>query len=216
MHPLTRGAAVVAASLTVSAAFPVIPSSAHATFETARAQPGSSYKGVLRIPHGCKGEATHTVRITIPDGLYAAKPMPKPGWTLTVRRGPYAKTYDDHGRPLKEGVLEITWSNGNLPDGFYDEFVFTAQVAPDLPAGATLRVPVVQECAGASERWVEIPAAGQDPHALKHPAPGITLVAATDMPAHAAHAAATVRAGHLVVTAPWARATPKGAPVAGG
>ena len=31
---------------------------AHSTLETSQASPSSTYKGVLRVPHGCKGEAT--------------------------------------------------------------------------------------------------------------------------------------------------------------
>jgi len=34
----------------------------------------------------------------------------------------------------------------------------------------------VQECGDAADRWIEIPATGQDEDALENPAPGIKLL----------------------------------------
>ena len=225
MSPIIRGPTIVAASLFASLAFPAGSARAHVTLEIAQAVPGSTYKGVLRFPHGCKGQATHTVRITIPEGVIAAKPMPKSGWTITIRKGRYAKTYDYFGRPLSEGAQEIVWSNGNLPNDHYDEFVFSARLAPDLPVGAPVYFPVIQECVNGSERWVDVPAPGQDPHDVRGPAPRLVLIAASETSgqAHGRHvggvhgnAPPSYRVGDLVIERPWARATPKGAPVAGG
>jgi uncharacterized protein YcnI len=42
--------------------------------------------------------------------------------------------------------------------------------------GQKLYFPVVQECDGTADRWIEIPAAGQDEDALENPAPGIKLL----------------------------------------
>ncbi len=209
---------------------------AHVTFERAEATPGASYKGVLRVPHGCKGEATHTVRVQLPDALVVVKPMAKAGWTVSTRIGPYAAPFDDHGRVITEGVREIVWSGGNLPDAHYDEFAFVGRIAPGARAGETIYAPLVQECASGTEQWVETPAPGQSASGLKSPAPSIRLVAEA-APAiesgHAGHAghmasaaaqtapvqtasAQTYRLGALTISAPWTRATPKGAPVAGG
>jgi len=193
------GAAIIAVATTALA---------HSTLETSQASPNSTYKGVLRVPHGCKGEATKTVRIQIPETIIDVRPMPKAGWTLTTARGAYAKSYDLYGKPVADGVKEIVWSGGELPDAFYDEFVFRARITAEA-AGKTLAFPVVQECQNGSERWIEIAADGQDPHTLKAPAPTLK-VAAT------AAAAPAYRVGALVVEAPWSRATPGGAKVAGG
>jgi uncharacterized protein YcnI len=148
---------------------------AHVTFETQEAAVGSTYKAVLRVPHGCDGKATTAVRVQIPEGVISVKPMPKPGWTLQVKKGRYEKSYRLHDQAVTSGVKEIDWSGGSLPDEFYDEFVFRGQLAADLPAGKKLYFPVVQECEGVAERWIEIPAAGQDEDALEYPAPGIKL-----------------------------------------
>ncbi|MFC3205784.1 YcnI family copper-binding membrane protein [Aquamicrobium soli] len=148
---------------------------AHVTFETQTAAVGSTYKAVLRIPHGCEGKPTTAIRVKIPEGFIAVKPMPKPGWKLEAVKGSYAKAYTLWGETVKEGVTEVGWSGGSLPDEFYDEFVFRGTLASDLPAGETLFFPVVQECEGAVERWIEIPAAGQGEDALEMPAPGLKL-----------------------------------------
>ena len=149
---------------------------AHITLETREAAVGATYKAVLRVPHGCDGKPTNVVRIKIPEGVIAVKPMPKPGWTLETTKGRYAGTYDNHGTQTSEGVLEVVWSGGSLSDEHYDEFVLRGMLTEGLPVGETLYFPVVQECGDAAERWIEIPAAGQDGHDLAFPAPGIKLL----------------------------------------
>ena len=37
--------------------------------------------------------ATTAIRVRIPEGVIDVKPMPKPGWTLNIVKGKYAKTY---------------------------------------------------------------------------------------------------------------------------
>src|SRR4051812_18404310 len=145
MQTLVSGA--LGAAALVAFAMPV---SAHVAFETAEAPADAGYKAVLRVPHGCNGEATRTVRIEIPDGVIDVKPMPKPGWTLKTSRAPYPKSYEFHGRTVAEGVKEIVWSGGELPDAFCGEFVFRAQFTGAL-AGKSVTLPVVQECASGAE-----------------------------------------------------------------
>lgn len=150
--------------------------SAHITLETQEASVGSTYKAVLRVPHGCEGKATTAVRVKIPEGFIAVKPMPKAGWKLETVKGKYAKAYTLWGEAVTEGVTEVDWSGGSLPDEFYDEFVFRGTLTEGLPVGETLYFPVVQECDGVSDRWIEIPAAGQDEETLELPAPGLKLL----------------------------------------
>jgi uncharacterized protein YcnI len=96
---------------------------------------------------------------------------------LTV--GDYAKTYDYYGTPVTKGVQEIAWTGGNLPDHFYDEFVFRVRVTNFAP-GTKIYLPVVQECDSATERWIEIPEPGKSEDDYEHPAPGFTIVAPKD------------------------------------
>lgn len=150
---------------------------AHSTLETTEAHVGASYKAVIRVPHGCEGKPTIALRVQIPEGMIAAKPMPKPGWTLEKVKGAYEKSYDYFGTPMKEGVKEVVWKGGSLADDEYEEFVFRAFLTEGLPVGKTLYVPLVQECPdGATERWIEVPAEGKSSDDLEYPAPGIKLL----------------------------------------
>src|ERR1700730_8652012 len=133
---------------------------AHITLENQQAPVGASYKAVLRVPHGCEGSATVAVRVRIPEGFIEVKPMPKPGWKLEVARGKYQKPMSVRGTKVTEGVTEVDWSGGNLPDAYYDEFVLTGFIGEEAPAGQTMYFPVVQECEKGVNRWIEIPREG--------------------------------------------------------
>ena len=148
---------------------------AHVYLETAEAPPNRSYKAVLRVPHGCEGNPTTALRVQIPEGVIAVKPMPKPGWQVATVKDKYVRAYEYFDSELTEGVREISWSGGELPDDFYDEFVFVGRLA-DFEPGAVLDFPTVQECSSGVHRWIEISAAGQDPDELDEPAPRLTII----------------------------------------
>jgi periplasmic copper chaperone A len=152
--------------------------SAHITLENRQAAVGTSYKAVFAVPHGCAGSATVKIRVQIPEGVIAAKPMPKPGWNLETVKGRYAADYDYHGAKSSEGVKEVVWSGGKLPDDNYDEFVIATFLTGALKPNTTLYFPVVQECEQGVSRWIEIPAADEASHAheSKWPAPGVRLM----------------------------------------
>jgi uncharacterized protein YcnI len=156
----------------------VTPAKAHVTLEAQEAKVGSGYKAVLRVPHGCSGSATTSLRVKIPEGVIGVKPMPKPGWTLTTKIGKYPKTYKLFHSELSEGVTEVGWSDGKLPDDWYDEFVFTGFLAGDLEPGKKLYFPVVQECEKGVHRWIEIPAADKSRSDYPEPAPELKLLPA--------------------------------------
>jgi len=202
-------AAVVLACVSATAA------NAHVTLEQRDAVSGTSYKAVLKVPHGCGTAATTGIKVTIPEGVLSVKPQPKAGWTLALENGPYAKPYEVmHGPPATEGVKTIDWYDGDLPNAYYDEFVFVAYLAPQTSA-STLYFPVLQSCGTESTDWAELPQDGAPRPA--HPAPALKLAAAaTPAPAASAAASDTFKVGDLVIEAPWSRATPSGAKVAGG
>lgn len=157
---------------------------AHIAIEPREAPVGTSVKATFRVTHGCDGAATTGVRISMPEGFIGVKPMPKPGWTIETRKGPYKATYAHfHGRKLSEGVVEVTWSGGDLPNEFVDEFSVVGFMARELKAGETLTFPVVQDCAAAKKtEWVQTPKDENDHPA--RPAPQMTL---TGGDAHAGH-----------------------------
>lgn len=149
---------------------------AHITLERAGAPAGSTYEAVLRVGHGCGDAPTTAVRVRIPEGVVAVEPLPKPGWTLETRLAPSSEPVASAGQALTEGVREISWSGGKLPDGRHDTFVFRGQLPKGEP-GQVLYFPVVQECGDTAIRWIGIPAEGQTSEELEEPAPGVTLTA---------------------------------------
>ena len=152
--------------------------SAHVTLENRQATVGTYYKAVFAVPHGCAGSATVKVRVQIPEGVIAVKPMPKPGWSVEAIKGKYGADYDYHGTKLSEGVKEVVWSGGMLPDDNYDEFVVSTFLTGGLKPNTTLYFPVVQECEQGVSRWIDIPAEGSTAHSNdgKSPAPGVMLM----------------------------------------
>jgi uncharacterized protein YcnI len=165
-----KGILVTAAVLAAAPAF------AHISLETKQATIGSSYKAVFMVPHGCAGSATVKIRVQIPEGVIAAKPMPKAGWNVEAISGKYSSEYDYHGSKLSEGVKEVVWSGGKLPDHNYDEFVIATYLTAGLKPNGMLYFPVVQECEQGISRWIDIPKEGAGGHDGKSPAPGVRLM----------------------------------------
>ena len=144
----------------------------HVVLEQQTAFVGESYRAVFRVGHGCDGLATTGITVHIPPGVQGAKPMPKAGWTLTVRKEPLATPYTSHGKQVTEDVTEVAWTAASpdaaLPEAHYDEFVLRA----GLPAQAgPLWFKVTQDCkeGGKTARsaWAQVPAEGVSTKGLK-------------------------------------------------
>ena len=191
------------------------PALSHVSLEVPEVAPGSTYKAVLRIGHGCDGAAMTRLRVTLPEGFYNAKPMPKPGWVLETVKGDYAMPFDNHGEEMTQGTREVIWSGGELADDWYDEFTIRGSIGKDLPPGSVLYFPTVQDCGKASAAWINVTGNPDAPD----PAPVLKLTEAKGAHEHA-HAAGpgdgAVVLGDLSITGAFSRATPPGAPVAGG
>ena len=161
--------------------------SAHSSLEQSEAKAGGFYKAVVRIPHGCEGKATTAVKIELSEGFVSAQPQPKAGWKVETAKGDYAQSYKIHGKDVTSGVKQVTWSEGELPSDFYDEFVVVGQIAK-FDKDTTLSFPVTQFCGtDDSVAWTEIAAEGQNPHDLEHPAPQLRVTAASGADEHAGH-----------------------------
>ena len=160
------------------------PAFAHVTLDPPQAPAGSYVRTAFRVPHGCSGAATERLTLRLPEDVFSARPMPKPGWRLTITR----RTLDEpapngHGGQHSEVVSEITWEGGPLPDDQYEEFVVMVQA----PAVAGLRVyfPVTQSCTGgATAAWAEVPDAAHPADSLRLPAPSLLLLPARSAGAH--------------------------------
>ena len=148
---------------------------AHVTANPNEAPADSYFRTALRVGHGCAGSPTIAVRVKIPDGVMAAKPQVKPGWSIEIKMRKLEKPVDaGHGRMISEAVDEIAWRGGKLEDAYFDEFGLSLRLPAQ--AGKTLYFPVVQECEQGVHRWIEVPAQGQTWDDLREPAPFIRLI----------------------------------------
>lgn len=150
---------------------------AHITLEYQVAPAASSYKATFKVGHGCAGSPTREISVRLPEGVRGARPMPKPGWDISVERQKLAVPYESHGRTISEDVVRITWtaktSDDMLPNAWYDEFVLVGQ----LPAkSGAIYWPVAQVCEQGRIDWTEVPQAGQKASALKSPAPVLEVL----------------------------------------
>jgi uncharacterized protein YcnI len=147
---------------------------AHVSLENKEAVAGTSFKLVLRVPHGCGGQATTRIRVQVPGVFTSAKPQPKPGWTTEVAARKTVEHTGSAGHDQASAPQEIAWS-GRLEEGTYDEFVIWVATGRNQEP-TIVHVPVVQECGNAVERWIEVPIAGGKSDDLKSPAPSFKLL----------------------------------------
>ena len=161
------------AAATLAALVAIGTATAHVGTDPSTAPAGATSIIGFVVGHGCEGSPTTSVSIRIPAGVTAAKPRPKPGWRLSVRKGTLPRPVRDFaGNLVRRGVLEVTWSGGRLLDDHYDSFELRLGM-PNTP-GRTLWFPTVQRCVRGLHRWIAIPRAGRpEPEA---PAPGVRLV----------------------------------------
>lgn len=147
------------------------PAFAHVGLAQSEAPVGSTFRGTLVVGHGCSGAATTEIRVQIPEGFYNVRPMPKAGWKLETVTGPYQTPFETHGTVIKEGVTEIIWSGGELPDSQFDEFAFRGSFGAGLDAGSKFHFPVLQKCGDKEDAWIDT--SGDE--AAENPAPAVTL-----------------------------------------
>ena len=160
-------------NLFVLAAVLTSAAQAHVTLEQASANAGTYHKLVFKIGHGCEGSATNTVKVSLPENVSGAKPMPKPGWKLDTTILPLSQPYTSHGKTISQDVREVTWTGGPLPDAYYDEFAIQVKL-PEKAGKVYFKV--AQICEKGRLDWVEIPADGATAKNLKTPAPVLEVL----------------------------------------
>ena len=141
---------------------------AHATFSPSTVNIGYASSG-LRVPHGCAGNSTVEVTVTIPESVSSVKP----------RKGNYTVSFEtraippitSEGRTINTTVSSVKFSNFDLSDLLYEEFGFTFKVSGK--AGDKLFFPVVQKCTVGWNNWTQITKEGEPKP--RYPAPFLTL-----------------------------------------
>lgn len=177
----------VAAMAAVLSMLMAVPALAHVSITPGEGSVGSTAILAFKVGHGCDGSPTNEVTIQVPAGIGAVKAENIAGWDLSYERGTLIEPVESGDDTITEGVVSVTWSGGSLPDDQIQRF--TLQVG--LPAhgeGTTLWFPTVQTCDEGEHAWINIPAEGEDSHSIDDPAPGLSLVAASD--GHGGHGGA--------------------------
>jgi copper(I)-binding protein len=180
----------------------IATATAHAVLDRSLITPGQSINLSLAIEHGCNGSATTALRLQLPDGLLVETANNAEGFRAETVKARFERSWTGPQGPVTEGVKEIIWSGGNLPNKTRGEFSFAIHVSADLKATGSLALPVIQTCASGENRWIEFADTQSGRDMLKSPAPVLMLV----KPEQA----------HLDIRNGRSRVTPNGAPVAGG
>jgi uncharacterized protein YcnI len=180
MHP--RASRLIAAATAAGALAVPAAAGAHVTAAPIGDVPAEGYGKVdFRVPHGCDGSPTTAITVRLPDNVVGATPQVVPGWKISVKEGKLAKPVEAHGEQITEGVREVTWRGGPLPDHHLQEFGMSIQTSGKPGEKAWFKI--LQECEQGETAWAEIPEdGGEEPDT---PAAGITLAAGDD------HAAAS-------------------------
>jgi uncharacterized protein YcnI len=154
-----------------------LPASAHVTASPNSGPAEGFFFTSFTVPHGCGGASTTSLRIKIPEGVTSVKPQLKPGWKIEIKTRKLAQPMkSESGAMLTETVDEVDWSGGPLPDNMYDTFGLMMMLPAS--AGQTIYFPTVQECEKGANHWINIPAAGQQWHDVREPAPFVKVLAA--------------------------------------
>jgi periplasmic copper chaperone A len=162
--------------------------SAHVTVSSPDASRGGFGKVVFRVPDESDTASTVKLRIQLPPKtpFASVSVLPVPGWTVTQTRtavNPPLK--DDDGNSITDAVSVVEFdaaAGGGIAPGQFQEFALSVGPFPDADS---LAFSVVQNYSdGTSSAWIEPTVEGQaEP---EHPAPVLTLAAASSDAAPAA------------------------------
>jgi copper(I)-binding protein len=183
-------------ALLATAGFILAPAgaaNAHVVLSQPSFEAGQNYAAFFKVEQGCDGSPTIALNVQIPGDVIVLDTPPKPGWTVSAKR--------DKGQ-----VTNVTW-RGKLAAKDADQFGLFVKL-PGKPGA--IYFPVLQQCEKSEIRWSDIPATGQAPRDVAHPAPVLQLIAAAQPAPLATH----YMAGDIMIEQPWAPATPNGAPTA--
>jgi uncharacterized protein YcnI len=157
------------------------PASAHVTVTPSDTTAGAYVVLTFSVPHGCDGSSTTGITIQMPEEIVSVTPTRNAYYGVTKKLVKLDEPVEDaHGNTITERVGQVTYdSKLALPDGYRDAVELSLQL-PEDAAGETLAFPVLQKCEKGQTAWTEIPADGQDPEELEHPAPTVTVTSADE------------------------------------
>jgi uncharacterized protein YcnI len=178
--------------------------SAHVSVASSDAAPGGFGKMTFRVPNESDTASTVSLRIQIPEeaAMASLRVQPVPGWTTTtLTTATTEEPLQAHGEEITSYISLVEFravDGGGIAPGEFQEFALSGGPFPEADS---LAFPAVQGYSDGSETaWIEPTVEGQEEP--EHPAPVLTLTAATAAPTTAAEAttAATDDHEHASVT----------------
>jgi uncharacterized protein YcnI len=170
-----------------------VPAFAHVTAQPGTAEQGGYSVVSLRVPNESTTAGTTRLQVNLPvdHPITSARTTPQPGWTAEITKSALPAPVDVNGRQVTEAVTAVTWTAQPGTRIGPGEFVdFPLSLGP-LPTGVdTLLLPAIQTYDdGRVVAWDQPSTpGGEEP---EHPAPSVTLTAATGGHGHDGAAAST-------------------------
>lgn len=132
----------------------------------------------LAVPNERDDASTVALEVKMPEDrpLALVSVQEKPGWESEVTMRTLDEPVELFGNPVTEVVDTIRWTGGSVSPDQFDTFTFRAGPFPeDVDA---LPMPAVQVYdSGEEVAWIEVAEGDED---LEHPAPVLTIAAATN------------------------------------
>ncbi|HEY2043980.1 MAG TPA: YcnI family protein [Jatrophihabitans sp.] len=174
------------------------PASAHVTASAGSAVQGGYTTITFNVPTESATASTIGLAVALPTGtpIASVSVQPKTGWTYTVKKGKPSTPLSDDDGAVTSVVTEIDWkasAGTGIKPGEFDTFVISAGPLPKTPS---LKFPAIQTYSdGSTVKWIEAPAPGSTVEPA-HPAPTITLAAASASNASAATSSGNASSGN--------------------
>lgn len=189
MRLLVIAAGVVAGMLALAA-----PAYAHVTVSSPGATQGGYAVLTFQVPTESDTASTTTLKVQLPtDAPFASLQVrPISGWSFTTKTTKLASPIKtDDGNEVSQVISEIDWTADSaataIKPGEFEQFQVSAG---PLPKAASVAFKVIQGYSDGSQvNWTEVPAPGSTVEP-EHPAPTLTLAAASG-PADAASSSGT-------------------------
>ena len=195
-RPLSRLALVTAVTVGLVALGGT--ASAHVSVSSSDAAPGGFGKMTFRVPNESDTASTVSLRIQIPEeaAMASLRVQPVPGWTATtLTTATIEEPLQAHGEEITSYISLVEFravDGGGIAPGEFQEFALSGG---PFPEAESLAFPAVQGYSDGSETaWIEPTVDGKEEP--EHPAPVLTLAAATAAPTTAAEATTAATADH--------------------
>lgn len=195
-RPLRRSA--LRGGLVLALTTGVVLAGAAPAFAHVTAQPGTAVKGGytvinFRVPNESDTASTVKLEVTLPTDhpITSARTTPTAGWTATITKGALPAPIQRNDTTITQAVTTVSWvaqPGTKIAPGQYLDFPLS--VGP-LPSDTDkLVLPAIQTYDdGKVVAWNETSTPGAaEP---QHPAPSVTLTAATSTDGHGAHGEGT-------------------------